>query len=199
MSIPTIDPSLVIPENLAGQWWVAHTRARHEKALADDLGRMGIFAYLPLCERVTRSPRTRRLSKAMVPVFTSYVFFNGSEEDRYKAMTTNHVATTLAVPNQRELVAELRHIHRVVAVGAGFEQAQTVKVGDWVRVTVGPLEGVEGVVTHWKAKLRMELNVHILGQSVSVEVDAALVEKSAPPTYYPALAQSPPSLVVRSL
>ncbi|HEY3244709.1 MAG TPA: transcription termination/antitermination NusG family protein [Phycisphaerae bacterium] len=178
-----VDALVAVPDGLLGKWWVAHTRARHEKALYDDLARMGIFSYLPLTQRVTRSPRTRRLSKAYVPVFTGYLFFNGDDDARYRAMTTNHIASTLVVPNQLELLSELRNIHRVLAVGAGFEQTQTVKAGDWVRVTVGPLEGVEGVVAQWRPRLRMELNVHILGQSVSVEVDAAMVEKIDPPSY----------------
>jgi len=183
MSIELVDPCVAIPDGLAGQWWVAHTRARHEKALCDDLARMGIFSYLPLAEHITRSPRSRRLSRALVPVFTGYCFFNATEEERYRAMTTNHIATTLIVPDQPELVSELRSIHRVLAVGAGFEQARTVREGDWVRISVGPLEGVEGVVAQWRPRLRMELNVHILGQSVSVEVDAGMVEKIEPPSY----------------
>jgi transcription antitermination factor NusG len=182
-SIMAADALVAIPDGLQGQWWVAHTRSRHEKALYEALARLGIYSYLPLTERVTRSPRSRRLSKAFVPVFTGYLFFNGDDEARYQAMTTNHIASTLPVLDQYELVAELRNIHRVLAVGAGFEQTCTVRAGDWVRVVVGPLEGVEGVVAQWRPRLRMELNVHILGQSVSVEVDAAMVEKIDPPSY----------------
>lgn len=159
-------------------WWVAHTRSRHEKALADELARMGVFCYLPLCRRVTRSRVSRRISRSIVPVFPGYLFFVADEEQRYRALRTNHVARTLNVTDPATLVRQLRQIDLAVRSGEPIARSSRLAVGDRVRVVAGPLVGLDGVVTRWRSRLRIVLNVEILGQSASVEVDADLVERA---------------------
>ncbi len=169
--------------DLAGQWYVAHTRSRHEKILAKELSRMGICNYLPLTRRVTRSVATHRISRSVVPLFPGYVFFNGTEEQRYQTLTTNRVANVLDVPNQDQLVAELLHIQHLLENTQEFLLANRLKVGEWARIIAGPLCGLEGIVTRYSGRLRLAMNVTILGQSVSVEVDHDVVERTDPPAY----------------
>jgi len=49
-------------------------------------------------------------------------------------------------------------------------------VGRKVRVRLGPLQGCEGILIRKKNIARLVLSVHLLQQSVSVEVDADVVE-----------------------
>jgi transcription antitermination factor NusG len=169
-------PDEAIPDLLDGQWWVAHTRSRHEKALAKELTRKDIFTYLPLHETRTRSPRTGRLSFSTVPVFTGYLFVNATESQRYQVMATNRVANTLFVPDQRQLVSQLRDIHRVLMTKAAITCEHGVRVGQQVRVVAGVLAGVEGRVLRRLGKTRLAVSVDTLGQSVLVEVDADCLE-----------------------
>ncbi len=170
-----------VPDGLTGRWWVAHTRARHEKKLEQALSVLNIFSYLPLCERVSRSRATRRLSRSLVPVFPGYLFFIADEEQRYRALRTQHIAQTIEVVDQQALIEQLRRVAFVLASGEPVARSARLGVGDWVTVIAGPLTGLEGVVAQWKARLRLVINVHILGQSVSVEVDADTVERIEPP------------------
>lgn len=169
----TSDPC---PENVPGRWFVAHTRSRQEKILTQELSRYGIFSYLPLARRTTRSVNTGRLSESLVPVFPGYVFFKGSDEQRYLALTTNRVANVLTVPNQQQLVTELRQVHQLLAGADEFDVVNRLTTGDWVRITGGPLVGLEGVITSHAGRLRVWVNVTILGQSVSAEVDRHQLE-----------------------
>jgi transcriptional antiterminator RfaH len=168
---------------VSGRWWVAHTRPRAEKALASDLARLSIFHYLPLYERVTRSLRTNRRSRSLVPVFSGYLFFAATEEKRSLALKTNRIVNLLTVADQAQLVAELRHIQRVLESDTSFLRRSRIQVGQWVRITAGPLAGVEGVVSHWRSSVRLYLNVNILGQSITVETPPDVVEPIDPPTY----------------
>lgn len=174
---------LLLPSSLSGRWYVAHTKPRHEKMLATQLSKHGIFNYLPLTQRVTRSRVSRRLSRSIVPVFTGYLFFHGSEEQRYLALTTNRIANVLVVPNQEQLVQELRQIHFLLAHTNQFTVARRLKVGSWGRIIAGPLAGLEGIVAAYLSGMRLTMNVTTLGQSVSVEVDADTVEPIDPPDY----------------
>ena len=174
---------LVVPSEGQGRWYVAHTRSRNEKILAEEMGRMRIFSYLPLTERVTRSAVTRRVSKSVVPVFPGYVFFLANEEQRYLALRTNRIAQILNVPDQAQLVAELRQVHHLLAQTSAFSVTTRLEEGDWVRIIRGPIQGLEGVVTRGSDRWRLHLNVTTLGQSVHVEINSEDVEKIDPPQY----------------
>ncbi len=179
---PDKDITSSLPTDLDGKWYVAHTRSRNEKALSKELGRLRILHYLPLAPRMTRSPRTRRISRAMVPVFPGYVFFNASEEQRYAALRTNRIANVLTVPDQDQLVAELTNIHHLLVSTSEFSVLDRLNVGEWGRILTGPLAGLEGVVTQVNNRWRLCMNVTILGQSVSTEVDRSNVERIDPPS-----------------
>lgn len=178
-----VSETIAVPADLPGDWFVAHTRARNEKALVEDLTRMGVFNYLPLVPRETRSPRTGRISRSTVPVFPGYVFFHATEEQRYHALTTNRIARVLVVPNQDQLVAELRRIHCLVHTRQDFFVSNRIEVGQWGRILAGPLRGLEGVVVQRSGRWRLSMNVTILGQGVQVEVSRDNVERIDPPGY----------------
>jgi transcriptional antiterminator RfaH len=176
-------PCEAIPEDVPGQWWVAHTKPRNEKALALDLRGHGIVHYLPVHRRATRSRNTGRVTRSIVPLFTGYLFFNGTEQQRYQALTTNRIANTLEVSNQAQLVGELRQIQTALAGEADLKWSGRVRVGDWARVVAGPLFGLEGIVQHRLSRLRLVLNVRMLSQSVSVEVPYDMIERIDGPSY----------------
>ena len=172
-----------ITREVSGKWYVAHTRARHEKILSKELSRFEMFNYLPLTQRVTRSRATGRTSRSMVPVFPGYVFFRGTQEQRYRALTTNRIAHVLAVPDQSQLVEELLHIQRLLENTDEFLVARRLNVGEWARIIAGPLCGLEGIITRYSSRLRLAMNVTILGQSISVEVAHDVVERIDPPDH----------------
>jgi transcription antitermination factor NusG len=164
-------------------WYVAHTKARNEKALAQDLSRWGIPCYLPLANRQTKSRRTGRISRSQVPVFPGYVFFAATEEQRYQSLTTNRIAKLLIVPEQQQLMAELQRIQHLLAADEAFSTVERLEAGDWGRITAGPLTGLEGIVLPSGGRWRLSMSVTILGQSVQVEVDREHVERIDPPTW----------------
>jgi hypothetical protein len=102
---PIVSPACTSVRELEGQWWVAHTRSRHEKALAVDLVAQGVSYFLPMVER-TLVVRKRRF-KGMLPLFPGYVFFVGDASARYRALTTSHVANVIPVVDQERFVEEL--------------------------------------------------------------------------------------------
>jgi len=183
LTVMNLAPEQAIPDGLPGHWWVAHTKPRTEKALAGDLGAMKIAYYLPLRRRQTRSRHTGRISKSIVPVFASYLFFNGDEEQRHRALNTHRIANVLSVTSQDRFIGELRQLHRVLSARVDLQLHSTLKAGDWVRVVGGPLLGTEGIVTGRLSRTRLVLNVAMLGQSVSVRVDSDALERIDGPSY----------------
>jgi len=176
----TENPAILTPQvqsltELTGTWWVGYTKPRFEKAFAWDLCSHGIGYFLPMREKVIFSgSRKRRL---MTPLFTSYVFFCGTEQDRYTALTTNRVCQTIEVVDQDALVEELASIEKALLSKAVIDNYPHLPVGSACRIKSGPMMGIEGIVIKREnAKARMVLEVTILGQGAVVEIDADLLE-----------------------
>ncbi len=157
-----------------GTWWVAHTKSRNEKALAHDLIVRQISYFLPMTWKTTR--RRNRKYRTLLPLFSGYLFFCGSEVDRLELLRTHRVATVIDVTDQELLLNELLQIEQAIEVGAPLEPHQYIKKGQKCRVTVGPLEGLEGVVVRTRGTMRLVLQVDMLGQAASVETDTDMIE-----------------------
>jgi transcription antitermination factor NusG len=174
------NPAILTPKvqslnELTGTWWIANTKPRFEKAFAWDMLSRGIGYFLPMWEKITFSGGRKR--RVMVPLFTSYVFFCGTESDRYIAMTTNRLYQTIEVVDQNSLIEELTNIEKALLSKAIIDNYSRFPVGVRYRIISGPMMGTEGVVIERKdAKARMVLEVKILAQGAVVEIDADLLE-----------------------
>jgi transcription antitermination factor NusG len=174
---PVLSPTAASLSDLKGRWWVAHTRARNEKAFAWDLAGRGIGYFLPLVERLSVSGGKKR--RTLVPLFPSYVFFCGDDNARYLAMTTNRLCQTLEVSNQGGLVVELSAIEKALSGKAELDLYPFAVAGQKCRIVAGPFQGLEGVVVHRKQVARLVLEVAILGQGAALEIDTDLLEPIA--------------------
>jgi len=173
------NPSILHPDveslrEFDGTWWVAHTKARAEKAFAWDLRRCGIAYFLPMQERVRISSGKKR--HALLPLFSSYVFFCGDETDRYTAMTTNRLCQTIPVVDQETLVAQLSDIQRALRAEARLDPYPRHTVGRLCQITSGTLKGIRGVVIRRGRHARIVLQIDMLGQGAIMEIDADLLE-----------------------
>jgi hypothetical protein len=82
----------------------------------------------------------------------------------------------IEVRDQSLLCSELRSIHRLITSDAAFELYPRVAIGSRCRVTSGPFEGTEGIVIDRAKTAKVVLQVSILGQGVSMDVDSDLIE-----------------------
>ncbi len=172
---PLLYPEGVELDDLPGQWWVARTKSRNEKALAWDLLRYEIGYFLPLVEKVSR--RGGRVLRSQVPLFGGYLFFCGDEDGRYRALRTNRIAQVLEVTDQAGLKSQLKQIHQALSSGLSVDAHPGLKVGKRCRVRSGSLMGSEGKVLRRNKITRILLEVEMLGQSAAVEIDADLLEE----------------------
>jgi len=161
-------------EQLNGPWWVAHTKSRFEKALAQDLARQNIGYYLPMVERVSFSGGRKR--RAMLPLFTSYLFFCGDVQARQAALATDRVCQVIPVVDRETFVAELLVISQALACNGRLDLYPFAVVGRRCRVKSGPLQGVIGTIIRRDQQARFVLGVSILGQGALLEIDADLLE-----------------------
>lgn len=168
---PAADPS-----EQGGRWHVLQTRSRQEKVLQESLSARGIRCFLPLVD-VQRVYSGRR-AKVELPLFPGYLFLQGSLEDVYTADRTRRVAKVISVFDQDRLAEELRNV-RLALEGADantqFDPFPYLKRGIRVEVMSGPMRGVRGIIEDRRKRDRLILQVDVLGQATSLEVDSALL------------------------
>ncbi len=173
------NPPIIWPEaesisDFAGEWWVAHTKSRNEKALAHDLIRKKISYFLPMSWKVRR--RSRRTIRSLLPLFSGYLFFCGEENERIELLRTDRVANLIEVKDQQKLLKELLQIEQALRAGAPLTPHKYVKAGQQCRVMAGPLLGLQGIVVKARSATRLVLQVDMLGQAASVEIDIDMIE-----------------------
>jgi transcription antitermination factor NusG len=171
---PIIWPQTESIRDFEGQWWVVHTRSRNEKALAHDLISKDISYFLPMSWKVSR--KSRRTTRSLLPLFNGYLFFCGKENERVELLKTNRVAHLIEVNNQQKLLDELVQVNQALQSGAPLTPHNYIKKGQRCRVIAGPLMGLEGIVVRSNNAVRLVLQIDMLGQAASVEIDVDMIE-----------------------
>jgi transcriptional antiterminator RfaH len=173
------NPPIAWPEgkslrDFVGPWWVAHTKSRNEKALAKDLLQKDISYFLPMSWKVRR--QRGRTIRSLLPLFSGYLFFCGQESQRIDVLRTNRVANLLTVKDQQKLLNELSQIEQALRTGAALTPHKYIKKGQYCRVIGGPLAELRGIIIKTRGAARLLLQIDMLGQATSVEIDTDMIE-----------------------
>jgi transcription antitermination factor NusG len=158
-----------------GEWYVLHVRSRQEKALCQDLRLRRIAHYLPVIPQ-HRAHGRRRAQMVELPLFPGYVFLKGSMEEAYLADRTGRVARIIVVPDQKQLDGELTNVCLALSSGRALDAHPYLREGVRVRVSQGPLQGLEGMITSRYKRDRLIVQVDVLGQAVSMEIGGTSLE-----------------------
>ncbi len=178
---PNENPDALFPPDLLESdpqgkpWRIAHVKSRREKALAGFLARKEIGYYLPMVTH--KQSGAGRVRYSLVPIFSGYLFLKADDSDRYQALRTNHVARIIEVPDPCTLVHELRQIRLALSGDMPVYPVDFLSVGQRVRVRKGPMKDVEGIILRKDRHFRLVLSVTAISQSISVELDADMVER----------------------
>ena len=171
---PIIWPQEQALEEFEGPGWVGHTKSRNEKALAWDFIHKNVCYFLPMSWNVRR--HKGRTIRSLLPLFSGYIFFCAQENQRVEALRTNRVANIIWVKDQQKLLKELRQIEQTIRAGAVLTPHKYIEAGQVCRVEGGALAGLEGVVVRTKSVTRLVLQIDMLGQAASVEIDTDMIE-----------------------
>lgn len=160
-------------DTLREPWYAIWTRSRHEQVVREQLEHKGYETFLPT---ITRWSRWKdRKKKVDWPLFPGYCFarFNGRE--RLPILKCSGVVSIVSFDNEIVPIPDLEidAVRRVVESELQFDPCPLIREGMLVEVVHGPLKGVVGRLTRKGAHARLMLAVDLIGQAVSVEVDAA--------------------------
>lgn len=155
------------------RWYALAVLARKEKAAADDLGRRGIEAFLPLyVERRIWSDRIHRVERALLPgyLFVRAALCPAVRVELLKARGAMDLVGRLpgdvriarSVPDW-----QVESLQAVAASERTLDPVSRFAPGALVEVGTGPLKGARGVVEQGAdGKRRLVVQVELLGRGV---------------------------------
>jgi transcription antitermination factor NusG len=150
-------------------WYALKVRTGGELSAVTVLQSRGFDPYCP-----THTERRRysdRMKAVEAPLFPGYVFCEFDVQKKLPIVSSPGVeyivgAGGAPIPIPEE---ELRSIRRVVDAGACA--APYFARGQRVRVTRGPLEGIEGILVRDPNGDRLVVSIELLNQSASLHID----------------------------
>ncbi|HEX5474897.1 MAG TPA: UpxY family transcription antiterminator [Vicinamibacterales bacterium] len=163
------------PERGPGElaWYAVWTRSRHEQKVRDQLAQKGFDAFLPTITRWSRwKDRKKRIDW---PLFPGYCFARFDGRDRLPVLKCSGVVTIVSFDGEIAPIPEqqIEGIRQLVGSELQYDPCPLISEGSMVEVVHGPLTGVTGRLVRKGAHARLVLSVDLIGQAVSVEVDAA--------------------------
>lgn len=161
-------------------WYAVWTRSHCEQLVSDQLEPKGIKSFLPKATVWSRRGRTKK--RVLTPLFPGYVFVHHplDRHSHVEILKARGVVRVLghrgdvvtAIPEQ-----EISNIQRIVQTNMPVFPHRHFNDGDRVRITAGPLEGLQGVFLRSRPnKGLLLLAVTLLQRSVAVEVDSGDVQ-----------------------
>ncbi len=157
-----------LPDFAEPRWFVCHTKPRCEKKFAALLGREGFDHYVPLIESVRRYGAERKVF--IKPLFAGYVFAQITPEKKTRIYQQDLLVRALLVENEPLFLRQLADVKAVCA--SGFEAAlhPLMRKGTRVRVSGGPLHGLEGYVDDPANPQGIVVSVDVLQQGLLVRL-----------------------------
>ncbi len=166
-------------------WYALYTRHQHEKTVASLLSGKGFQVFLPLYSTVHRwKDRDKQL---FLPLYPGYVFLLDRLDRTLQILMTPGVHSIVGTAGGPEPIPqfEIDAVKRVIESSLAVEPHPFLRCGDRVRVTYGPLEGIEGILLRKKNAFRLVLSMEMLMKSVAIEIDASIVERISAPNWSP--------------
>ena len=153
-------------------WYALWTRSRHEQVVRQQLEQKRIESFLPT---VTKWSRWKDRKKQIDwPLFPGYCFARFNAAERLPILKCTGVVSIISFEGEPAAIPEheIDGIRQLVESELAYDSCPMIKEGMMVEVTHGPLKGVIGRLVRKGAHARLILSVDLIGQAVSVEVDA---------------------------
>ena len=175
-SLPHAERDQLVVPSPEFDWYAIWTRSRHEKLVREQLEQKHLEVFLPT---ITKWSRWKDRKKQIEwPLFPGYCFVRFDGSDRLPILKCEGVVTIVGTDGYPSPIpaAEIDGIRRLIESELAFDPCPLIKEGMMVEVKTGPLKGVVGRLIRKGTRARLMLSVDLIGQAVSVEVDAADVK-----------------------
>jgi transcription termination/antitermination protein NusG len=156
-------------------WYALYTRSRFEKKMLRELTDRSVEVFLPMREVISRwKDRKKRI---WIPLFPGYIFVNhiDTPENRFRILNIPGAVRFIGREGRAEPIPEeqIQYVRRFLESSIAIDPYPYMQVGTRVEVIAGPLKGIHGILVEKRGRFRFVLQVDLIRQAVSVEIDAS--------------------------
>jgi transcription termination/antitermination protein NusG len=157
------------------KWFALYTRSRFEKKMLSELTDRRVEVFLPMREILSRwKDRKKRI---WIPLFPGYIFINhiDTPENRFRILNISGAVRFVGFEGHADPVPEeqIQYIRRFLESSIAIDPYPYIQVGTRVEVIAGPLKGIQGLLVEKRGRFRFVLQVDLIRQAISVEIDAS--------------------------
>jgi transcription antitermination factor NusG len=160
---------------LQPSWYALYTRSRFEKKMLGELTDRRVEVFLPMREVISRwKDRKKRI---WIPLFPGYIFVYhvNTPENRFRVLNIPGAVRFVGLEGRAQPIPEvqIQYIRKFLEASISIDPYPYVQVGSRVEVIAGPLKGIQGILVEKRGRFRFVLQVDLIRQAVSVEIDAS--------------------------
>lgn len=171
--------TLPIPVNddlLTHPWFALRVRSNFERETDRMLHGKGYPSFYPFYK--VKRQWSDRVKELDLPLFPGYVFCRFDPHRRLPVLTVPGVLSVVGMGKTPIPIeeAEIQSIQRLMESGRGVTPWPYLKEGQRIRITHGPMKGVEGRLIRMKGTDTLVASITLLQRSVATVLDRDLVE-----------------------
>ena len=159
-------------------WMPVRTKPRAEKKVAEYCTAHNIEHYLPLLRRLHRYEK--RTAEFFVPMFPGYIFCVLNDALYSQLVRSNSILFRIPLDDfdEETLIEELDALRKFEQMSREADIVVNPELvpGVPVEVASGPMKGTKGIVMRRKGKVSITINIELLGQSATMDIDACDLE-----------------------
>ena len=174
-TLDTAVPNLLVDPLQQPAWYAVYTRSRFEKKMLTELSDRSIEVFLPMREILSRwKDRKKRI---WIPLFPGYIFVYHlhTPANRYRVLNIPGAVRFVGHNGHAEPIPEeqILSVRRFLEACIAVDPYPYMRIGRRVEVIAGPLKGIQGILVQKKGRFRFVIQVDLIRQAVSVEIDAS--------------------------
>src|SRR4030095_2012386 len=157
-------------------WYAIQTHSWYEKRVRDQLTTKAITTFLPLWQQ--RSCWADRVKLIELPLFRGYLFGYFTFQQKFEVLTTVGVTRLVSCNGEPVSIPEeqIEAVRTLVTHQLRYDPHPYLVEGMQVRITHGPLAGVEGILVLKKSAARLIIQLELIQRAVAVDIDSTAVE-----------------------
>ena len=174
-------PNTLRSDSNTQPWFALRVKPNHEKRVSELINGQGLEEFLPLYR--VRRRWAQRWQNIDTPLFPGYVFSRFERQSWTTIINTPGVIDAVRFGSTLASIEdeEIRALQSVQRSKLAMEPSPYLRPGQLMRVTAGPLAGINGTLIEMKGLTRLVLSVTLLQRSVLVEIDRNWITYEAVP------------------
>jgi len=159
-------------------WHAVYLKSRHEFKVEKKFAETNIDAFLPVIERLRNWKDRKKL--VTFPLFPGYIFVHIPDDynSTLSVLKTSGVVRFLTLEGKPAPIPEdqINYLKKLIENKEQIDPHPYITEGQRVRITSGPLAGVEGILMEKRNQNLLILSIDLLKQGASVKIDAFDIE-----------------------